>query len=113
MDAQQRTTGIGQNRCVLWMHPEDAQSRQLQDGQTVAVQSRVGQIEVPIHVTDQIRYGVVSLPHGWGHNRPGIQLGIAQAHAGVSINDVTDDQLTDRISGNAAFSAVPVEVRAA
>ena len=57
--------------------------------------------------------GVVSLPHGWGHNRPGIQLGVAQAHAGASINDLTDDQLTDRISGNAAFSAVPVEVRAA
>jgi len=103
----------GKNRCVLWMHPQDAQSRQLQDGQTVAVQSRVGQIQVPVHVTDQIRHGVVSLPHGWGHNRPGIQLGVAQAHAGASINDLTDDQFTDRISGNAAFSAVPVEVRAA
>ncbi|MGE5452698.1 MAG: molybdopterin-dependent oxidoreductase [Acidobacteriota bacterium] len=103
----------GKNRCVLWMHPHDASARQLQDGQAVQVQSRVGQITVPVHVTDLIRTGVVSLPHGWGHDRPGIQLRVAQAHPGASINDLTDDRATDRLSGNAAFSALPVEVRAA
>ncbi|MFW9617130.1 molybdopterin-dependent oxidoreductase [Aquabacterium sp.] len=100
----------GKNRCVLWMHPYDAQARQLQDGQSVAVSSRVGRIIVPLHVTTKIRTGVVSLPHGWGHNRAGVQLKVAQAHAGVSINDLTDDRAIDRLSGNATFSAVPVEV---
>ncbi|MDE1999045.1 MAG: molybdopterin-dependent oxidoreductase, partial [Burkholderiales bacterium] len=103
----------GKNRCVLWMHPQDANQRGLRDGQTVAVQSRVGQIVVPLHVTEHIRSGVVSLPHGWGHDRPGIQLDVAQAHAGASINDLTDDRAIDALSGNAAFSAVPVEVKAA
>lgn len=103
----------GKNRCVLWMHPQDANQRGLHDGQTVTVQSRVGQIVVPLHVTEHIRSGVVSLPHGWGHDRPGIQLDVAQAHAGASINDLTDDRAIDALSGNAAFSAVPVEVKAA
>ena len=63
--------------------------------------------------SDEMMPGVVSLPHGWGHDRAGVQLHVATAHAGASINDLTDDQLTDGISGNAAFSATPVEVLAA
>jgi len=103
----------GKARCVLWMHPQDASARGLVALQDVAVQSRVGQITVPLHITADIRQGVVSLPHGWGHGRSGVQLRVAQAHAGASINDLTDDRLPDPISGNAAFSAVPVQVMAA
>jgi anaerobic selenocysteine-containing dehydrogenase len=103
----------GKARCVLWMHPQDAQARQLSHGQTVRVQSRVGLVSAPLHVTDDIKPGVVSLPHGWGHDRPGAHLRIAKDHAGVSINDLTDDQLTDAVSGNAAFSGVAVSVEAA
>ncbi|MFT3859623.1 MAG: molybdopterin-dependent oxidoreductase [Aquabacterium sp.] len=103
----------GKPRCTLWMHPQDAEARYLQDGQIVSVSSRVGQVQVPLQVTPDIRPGVVSLPHGWGHDRPGIRMGVAQAHAGASINDLTDDRHTERISGNAAFSAVPVKVAAA
>jgi anaerobic selenocysteine-containing dehydrogenase len=103
----------GKPRCTLWMHPADAATRQLADGQAVTVTSRVGAVHVPLHVTEDIRRGVVSLPHGWGHDRPGTQLGVAQAHAGASINDLTDDRHTERISGNAAFSAVQVAVEAA
>jgi len=103
----------GKPRCTLWIHPQDAAARHLQDGQTVNVASRVGQVSVPVHLTVDIRPGVVSLPHGWGHDRPGTHLHIAQAHAGASINDLTDDKLTERISANAAFSAVPVQVHAA
>ena len=55
--------------------------------------------------------GVVSIPHGWGHDRPGLGLQIARAHAGASINDLTDDQRIDTLCGNAAFSGVPVTVR--
>jgi anaerobic selenocysteine-containing dehydrogenase len=103
----------GKPRCTLWMHPTDAQAQSLLDGQTVTVSSRVGQVSVPLHLTDAIRPGVVSLPHGWGHDRGGTQQHIAQAHPGASINDLTDDRLTERISANAAFSAVPVWVAAA
>ena len=103
----------GKPRCTLWIHPRDAASRQLQDGQTVTVASRVGQVRVPVHVTEDIRPGVVSLPHGWGHDRAGTDMKVAQAHAGASINDLTDDRLTERISANAAFSAVPVWIEAA
>ncbi|MDO9237230.1 MAG: molybdopterin-dependent oxidoreductase [Aquabacterium sp.] len=103
----------GKPRCTLWIHPQDASSRGLIDGQTVTVSSRVGQVSVPLHLTEDIRPGVVSLPHGWGHDRIGTDIKIAQAHAGASINDLTDDQLTERISANAAFSAVPVWIDAA
>lgn len=103
----------GKARCTLWIHPEDAQRHALQDGQTVTVASRTGRIQVPVHVTPDIRSGVVSLPHGWGHDREGVQLQVARVHAGASINDLTDDRQTDRISANAAFSAVPVWIEAA
>ncbi|HEX5371240.1 MAG TPA: molybdopterin-dependent oxidoreductase [Aquabacterium sp.] len=103
----------GKPRCVLWMHPSDAHARALQAGQDVTVRSRVGQVRVPLHITTDIRPGVVSLPHGWGHDRTGVALRVAQAHAGASINDLSDDQRTDALSGNAAFSAQPVQVEAA
>jgi len=102
----------GKARCVLWMHPQDAQARGLSDGQSVDISSRVGRISVPLHLSDDIRPGVVSLPHGWGHGRSGVQMRVAQAHAGASINDLSDELLVDRISGNAAFSAQPVQVTA-
>ena len=103
----------GKPRCTLWMHPDDAAGHALQDGQTITVASRTGRIQVPVHITPDIRAGVVSLPHGWGHGRDGVQMSVAQAHPGASINDLTDDRLTDRISANAAFSAVPVWIEAA
>ena len=74
------------------------------------VSSRVGAIEAPVEVTDDVMPGVVSLPHGWGHDRPGIRLRVATEHPGVSVNDLTDDALVDPVSGNAALSGVPVEV---
>ncbi len=103
----------GKARCTLLMHPHDAQARTLSDGQLVRVASRVGSVDVAVQLTADIRPGVVSLPHGWGHAREGVQLRVAQAHPGVSVNDLTDDRLTERISANAAFSAVPVWVQAA
>lgn len=103
----------GKPRCTLWMHPYDALRHAVADGQTVTLASRTGRVRVPVQVTPDIRTGVVSLPHGWGHDRAGVQMQVAQAHAGVSINDLTDDRLTDRISANAAFSAVPVWIEAA
>lgn len=100
----------GRNRCTLQVHPEDAATRQLTDGQLVRVRSRVGSIELPVEITAALMPGVASMPHGYGHHRPGTRLAVAQAHAGASINDLTDDTRLDELTGNAALSAVPVWV---
>lgn len=102
----------GKARCTLLMHADDAEAHQLEDGQCVCVESRVGQVTIPLEVTDTIMRGVVSIPHGWGHDRDGVQLSVAAQHPGASINDLTDDQQVDRLTGNAVFSGVPVKVRA-
>jgi anaerobic selenocysteine-containing dehydrogenase len=100
----------GRERCTLLMHPRDASARGLQDGQRVHVKSRVGEVAVPLEVTDDMTPGVVSLPHGWGHGQPGTRMMVANAHAGASLNDLTDPLAVDLLSGVAAFSGVPVEV---
>ena len=102
----------GRNRCTLQLHPADAAIRQLADGQTVRVRSRVGTVELPIEISSALMPGVACMPHGYGHSRPGTQLEVAQAHAGASINDLTDETRLDELTGNAALSAVPVWVEA-
>lgn len=103
----------GKPRHQLLMHPLDLQRRQLEDGQWVRVRSRTGSLEVQVQASEEVMPGVVSLPHGWGHARPGVQLHIAQAQPGVSANDLTDECLRDALSGNAALNGIPVEVEAA
>ena len=100
----------GADRCTLLMHPDDAAARGLEDGQQVALASRVGRVEVPLAVDDQIMQGVVSLPHGWGHGGKGARLSVASELPGVSVNDVTDERFLDAVTGNAGLSGVPVEV---
>jgi anaerobic selenocysteine-containing dehydrogenase len=102
----------GPDRCTLMINPGDARSRNLGDGAQAKLASRVGSIPVTIEVTDTMMPGVVSLPHGWGHHRPGTRQSVATAHAGVSINDITDEHRRDPLSGNAAVSGVPVDVSA-
>jgi len=103
----------GKPRHQLFMHPEDMAIRGLVDGQLVRIRSRVGHVEVEVQSTVDIMRGVVSLPHGWGHARPGTRLRVAQAHAGQSVNDLTDDQSLDALSGNAALNGVRVVVESA
>ncbi len=98
----------GPDRCTILMHPEDAARRGITDRDRVRVTSRVGSIELPAEVSDGIMPGVISIPHGWGHHRKGIRLGIAAEHAGESLNDLTDEQMIDELTGNAAFNGVPV-----
>jgi len=100
----------GKPRCTLMMHPEDAKAHGLNEGDEAVVTSRVGQVSVPVNVTDEVMRGVVSLPHGYGHGRNGVRLSVAAAHAGASLNDLTDEQRVDALCGNAAFSGVPVRV---
>ncbi len=100
----------GPNRCTLQMHPADAAARGVKDGDDVRISSRVGSVVAVVEVTNVVMAGVVSLPHGWGHGRAGTRLTTANVHAGVSINDLTDDQRLDTLTGNASFSGVPVTV---
>jgi anaerobic selenocysteine-containing dehydrogenase len=103
----------GREACTLLMHPRDAEARGLATGARVRLRSRVGEVLVPLEVSDEIAPGVVSLPHGWGHARAGVELRVAREHAGASINDVTDDARVDVLSGTAAFSGTPVVVEVA
>jgi anaerobic selenocysteine-containing dehydrogenase len=100
----------GRNRCTLLIHPEDAGPLDVRSGDRVRITSRVGSVEAEAEVTDTILRGVVSLPHGWGHDRPGVELRVASEHAGVSLNDLTDDTLIDRLSGCTHLNGIPVKV---
>ncbi|MDC0886911.1 molybdopterin oxidoreductase family protein [Altererythrobacter sp.] len=103
----------GPDRCTLMMHPDDAAARGLADGQLASVASRVGEVEVAVEITEDIMPGVVSIPHGWGHHRKGVSWQTAADHAGVSINDLTDPQRYDRLTGNAVLNGTPVMVEPA
>ncbi len=103
----------GKPRHQLLMNPADLARRGLDDGQLVRVRSRVGAIEVEVAASEEMMPGVVSLPHGWGHGRPGVEMAIASELAGASANDLTDERQLDALSGNAALNGVPVEVCAA
>ena len=103
----------GPARCTLLMNPADAAARGLSHGESVVVESRVGAIPLPLEVSEEMMAGTVSIPHGWGHARPGVQAQVAVAHPGASINDVTDELAVDAATGGAAFSGVPVHVRRA
>ena len=103
----------GPPRCTLLMNPQDALRRAITDGSIAQVASRTGRVEIQVELTDDLMPGVVSIPHGWGHHRPGIRLGVASDHAGVSVNDLTDENVLDELCGNAALNGIPVTVRAA
>ena len=95
------------------MHPTEAEKRGLKHGERVKVRGRTGEVVVPLHVHDDIMPGVVSLPHGFGHDVPGVKLDVATRHApGVNINRLTDTLLLDELTGTAAINGVPVEVEA-
>lgn len=100
----------GRPRCTLHVNPGDADRLGLAHGGDARVRSRTGEVVVPVEVTDAIRPGVVSIPHGWGHDLDGIELSVARRHAGVNSNVLADDQLVDPLSGNAVLNGIPVEV---
>lgn len=100
----------GKPACIAHINNEDANALALVDGQQVTVSSRVGEVTLPIRITDTIMKGVISIPHGWGHKQQGSQLSVAEQHAGVSVNILTDERFIDKLSGNAALNGVPVQV---
>ena len=100
----------GPPRCTLLVHPDDAARLGLADGADARVTSRVGEVVAPVAISDEVMPGVVSLPHGFGHDLPGARTAVAHAHAGVNVNLLSDDARVDAPSGNAAFNGVPVTV---
>jgi len=106
------TLMTGRSRCTLLMHPDDASRLGLEDGAESEVRSRVGKLRVAVETSESMMLGVVSLPHGWGHDVDGIRMEVAAAHAGVPSNVLTDDQVIDVASGNAVLNAIPVEISA-
>jgi anaerobic selenocysteine-containing dehydrogenase len=103
----------GKARHQLLMHPSDLAARALTDGQSVTVTSRVGEVTITVVASEDLMPGVVSIPHGFGHQRVGVKQIVAVAHAGVSANDLTDEMVVDSLSGNSVLNGVPVTVTAA
>ncbi len=101
----------GRERCVLFVHPEDAQRAGLRDSEPAILESRVHSGVVPVRVTDEVMPGVVSLPHGWGHAASAEWQSVAGSHPGVSANDFTDDQLVESVVGQSILNGVPVRLR--
>lgn len=102
----------GRSRCTLLVHPEDAARLELAEGEECEVRSRAGAVRVPVETSDSVMPGVVCLPHGWGHDVPGIRMQVAAKHAGVNSNVLTDDERMDVVSGNAVLNGIPVQVSA-
>ena len=103
----------GKPRCQLLMHPDDVAKEGWQSGMVVTIESRVGAIDAELAASDEMMPGVVSLPHGYGHGLAGTRGEVASRHAGVSCNDITDEQFVDQLSGNAAVNGVSVRLSAA
>jgi anaerobic selenocysteine-containing dehydrogenase len=100
----------GKPRCTLHVHPQDAERLELVDGEPAELRSRTGAVVAQVEVTDAIMPGVVSLPHGWGHDVPGTVQQVASAHAGANSNILADELLLDAVSGNAVLNGIPVEL---
>jgi anaerobic selenocysteine-containing dehydrogenase len=100
----------GPSRCTLMIHPDDATQRGLVEGGVARVATTKGAIDLPVEITDSVMPGVVSVPHGWGHGRRGVQLRVASSVPGASVNDVIDSTRIDELSGTSALSGQPVEV---
>ncbi len=104
------TLAKGPFRCTALVHPADAARLGLQEGAMAHMENAQGSLEVQVHVSDDIMPGVVSLPHGWGHDLPGAQLSVASQRPGVNLNALLDEKLRDPLSGNAVLSGVRVKM---
>jgi anaerobic selenocysteine-containing dehydrogenase len=103
----------GKERCTALVHPDDASRLGLVDGEEAVVRSRAGEIVVPVEVTDDVMPGVVSIPHGWGHDLPGVSLSVAGAHPGTNSNVLADELVVEPLSGTAVLNGIPVELEPA
>ncbi|MCU1400725.1 MAG: Formate dehydrogenase-O, major subunit, partial [Acidimicrobiales bacterium] len=100
----------GKERCTLMINPADAARLGVADGSVARISSTAGSIVVQAEITEEMLSGIVSLPHGWGHDKAGTRLSIAREHAGVNSNLLAPGEFVDALSGNAAVNGIPVEV---
>jgi len=100
----------GRDRCTLLVHPDDARVAALVDGGLARVTSEAGSVEVRVQVSDEMMPGIVSLPHGWGHDKAGTRLAVAQQYPGVNSNLLSPGRLVDPLSNNAVVNGIEVEV---
>ena len=106
------TLAKGPFRCTALVHPTDAARLGLQDGAMAHLENAGRSLQAQVHISTDMMPGVVSLPHGWGHDLPGAQLSVAAERPGVNLNALLDEKLRDPLSGNAVLSGVPVKMRA-
>ncbi|WP_329080455.1 molybdopterin oxidoreductase family protein [Streptomyces niveus] len=104
------TLNGGSNRCTVQVHPADAERLGLTDGGPARVTTEAGEITLPVEITDTVRAGVVSVPHGWGHDRPGTRMAVARARPGVNVNQLLDGSRRDPLSGTSVLNGFPVEL---
>ena len=107
------TLAKGPFRCTALVHPADATRLHLTDGALAQITSAHGSIQAQVQISDEVMPGVVSLPHGWGHDLPGAKLSVAAQRPGANLNALLDDQWRDPLSGNAVLSGIEVVMRAA
>jgi anaerobic selenocysteine-containing dehydrogenase len=103
----------GKNQCTLEVHPDDAKQLGISNGQLLSVSSISGEVLINAVITDDIQLGVVSMPQGWWHNQKDTNMSVAATQPGVSINDLTDVNRVDLLTGNAAFNGTPVAIKIA
>jgi len=102
----------GAYRCTALVHPADAARLGLADGASARVRNGARSIEVQVELSEDMMVGVVSLPHGWGHDLPGTRMGVAAERPGVNLNALLDERLRDPLSGNAVLSGIAVTLEA-
>ena len=100
----------GKDRCTLLIHPDDAARFGVVDDDIVTVKSEAGEIKVPVEITDAIKPGVVSMPHGWGHGKPGTRMSVANSSPGANTNVLSPPTFVDEPSGNGVLNGIPVTV---
>lgn len=104
------TLNGGSNRCTVQVHPADAARLGLADGGAARITTEAGEITIPVEITDTVRAGVVSVPHGWGHDRPGTRMAVAHARPGVNVNQLLDGSRRDPLSGTSVLNGFPVQL---
>jgi anaerobic selenocysteine-containing dehydrogenase len=100
----------GRDRCTLLVHPDDARTARLADGGLAQVSSEAGSVVVRVQVSDEMMPGVVSLPHGWGHDKDDTRLGVARQYPGINSNLLSPGRLVDPLSNNAVVNGIEVRV---
>jgi anaerobic selenocysteine-containing dehydrogenase len=100
----------GAPRCTVWVHPADAVRLGVAHRDEPCRPTRLSPVKQPVEVRDDIVPGVVSIPHGWGHDLPGVELGVARRHPGVNSNVLTDESDLEGVTGTAVLNGIPVTV---